>query len=88
MDIRPEFVLKVTSVDKAEVVDYMALMLPTEAIEPTDLQRIKQFLKKFLQQQVNESLLLFTSADDHRKKTTIYKANQARESALKRLEGC
>ncbi len=88
MDIRPEFVLKVTSVDKAEVVDYMALMLPTEGIEPTDLQRIKQFLKKFLQQQVNEALLLFTSADDHPKKATIYKANQARGIALKRLEGC
>ncbi len=74
--------------DKAEVVDYMALMLPNEGIEPIDLQRIKQFLKQFLQQQVNEALLLFTSADDRRKKATVYKANQAREIALKRLEGC
>ncbi len=74
--------------DKAEVVEYMALMLPNEGIEPIDLQRIKQFLKQFLQQQVNEALLLFTSADDHSKKATIYKANQAREIAVKRLEGC
>ncbi len=74
--------------DEAEVVDYMALMLPTEGIKPTDLQRIKQFLKNVLQQQVNEALLLFTSADDHRKKATIYKANKAREIAVKRLEGC
>ncbi len=74
--------------DKAEVVDYMALMLPSEGIEPTDLQRIKQFLKKILQQQVNEALLLSTSANDHRKKATIYKANQAREIAVKRLEEC
>ncbi len=77
-----------TSLDKAEVVDYMALMLPNEGIEPTDLQRIKQLLKNVLQQQVNEALLLFTSADDHRKKVTIYKANQAREIVVKRLEGC
>ncbi len=74
--------------DKAEVVDYKAQMLPSEGIEPTDLQRIKQFLKQFLQQQVNEALLLFTSADDLRKKATIYKANQAREIAVKRHEGC
>ncbi len=50
---------------------------------------LPKFLKKkLLQQQENEALILFTSADDHRKKATIYKANQAREIAVKRLEGC
>ncbi len=73
-----------TSLDEAEVIDYMAVMLPTEGIEPIDLLRIKQILKNVLQQQVNEALLLFTSGDDQNRQA----ANQAREIALKRLRSC
>ncbi len=73
-----------TSLDEAEVIDYMAAMLPTEGIEPINLQCIKQILKKVLQQQVNEALLLFTSEDDQNRQA----ANQAREIALKRLKSC
>ncbi len=71
-----------TSLD--EVIDYMAVMLPTEGIEPIDLHRIKQFLKKLLQQHVNEALLLFTSEDDQNRQA----ANQAREIALKSVKSC
>ncbi len=76
------------SLDEAEVIDYRAVMLPIEGIEPIDLQRIKQFLKTFLQQQVNEALLLFTRGDDHHKQAAYYKTNQAREIGLKRLKSC
>ncbi len=72
------------SLDEAEVIDYMAVMLPTEGIEPINLQRIKQILKNVLQQQVNEALLLFTSGDDQNRQA----ANQVREIALKRLKSC
>ncbi len=77
-----------TSLDEAEVIDYMAVMLPTEGIEPIDLLRIKQILKNVLQKQVNEAFLLFTSGDVHHKQAVYYKANQAREIALKRLKSC
>ncbi len=77
-----------TSLDEAEVVDYRAVMLPIDGTEPIDLQRIKQFLKNFLQQQVNEALLLFARGDDHHKQAAFYKANKAREIALKRLKSC
>ncbi len=76
------------SLDEAEVIEYRVVMLPTEGIEPKDLHRIKQVLKNVLQQQVNEALLLFTSGDDHHKQAVYYKANQAREIALKGLKSC
>ncbi len=86
--LRPQFVLKLHYLDNAQVVDYKALILPSESIEPLLLRSIKQFVKDFLQRQVDEALSLFMRADDHHKETAFYKANQAREATLKSMEGC
>ncbi len=86
--LRPQFVLRLHYLDNAQVVDYKALMLPSEGIEPIHLRAIKQFVKDYLQRQLDEALSLFMRADDHHKETAFYKANQAREATLTVMDGC
>ncbi len=66
--LRPQFVLKVDSLNNAQVVDYKTLMLPFDDVQANHLQSIKQFVKAFFQHQVNKALSLFTYADDDPRK--------------------
>ncbi len=86
--LRPKIVLTVENLTVAEVIQYKALMLPPDAIQPTFLKSIRQFIKDFLQRQVTNALSLFANADDHHKNTTTYYAKQAKEAALEAMRNC